>query len=230
MYGPSLARLEFPGVVKEVNVRYVGLGLTKATHEFLMLHYFAIDSAQIWDDLDSMRYLVFSHAPSRRARAFQALLISHVAPSYRRLPHPLWSSCMTLLLRLCLGVARSQLAFHLGTPHTKPTRREPLSRALAGEASTSLGAEKVAPAVAAVPITPLSSVEVWGFSAGSFVGLALLHLVVGEPLISVSGTLGALAAPPALILDVQIPSSACQTHQDLPLRAGQAVCVVPCRS
>ena len=39
------------------NVMYVGLGLTKATHEFVMLHYFATDSAQIWDDLDSMDYI-----------------------------------------------------------------------------------------------------------------------------------------------------------------------------
>ena len=54
VYGPSLARLEFPGAFNQENVMYVGLGLTKATHEFVMLHYFATDSAQIWDDLDSM--------------------------------------------------------------------------------------------------------------------------------------------------------------------------------
>ena len=50
VYGPSLARLEFPGAFNKENVSYVGLGLTKATHEFVMLHYFATDSAQIWDD------------------------------------------------------------------------------------------------------------------------------------------------------------------------------------
>ena len=50
VYGPSLARLEFPGAYNQQNVMYVGLGLTKATHEFVILHYFATDSAQIWDE------------------------------------------------------------------------------------------------------------------------------------------------------------------------------------
>ena len=74
VYGPSLARLECPGAYNQENVMYVGLRLTKTIHEFLMLHCFAIDSAQIWDDLDSMRYLTFAHAPTRRARAFRAHL------------------------------------------------------------------------------------------------------------------------------------------------------------
>ena len=96
VYDPSLARLEFPGAYNQENVMYVGLGLTKATYEFVMLHYFATDSAQIWDDLDSMCHLTFAHAPTRRARAFRALQLSHVAPSYRRLPHPLWTNSMTM--------------------------------------------------------------------------------------------------------------------------------------
>ena len=137
VYGFSLARLEFAGLANETLVQYVGLGLIKASHKFLMLHYFATDSAQIWDDLDATQDLVFSHAPARRAHAYEALLASHVAPSCRRMPHPLWSSCMTFILRLCWEVARSQLAFHLGVPHSKPTHHEPLSRTLAGEAPTS---------------------------------------------------------------------------------------------
>ena len=76
VYGPSLARLEFAGLVNEAHVQYVGLGLTKASHEFLMLHYFATDSAQVWDDLDATQDLVFPHAPTRRAHAYQALLAS----------------------------------------------------------------------------------------------------------------------------------------------------------
>ena len=75
VYGPSLARLEFAGLANETPVQYVGLGLTKASHEFLMLHYFATDSAQIWDDLDATQDLVFPHAPARRAHAYEALLI-----------------------------------------------------------------------------------------------------------------------------------------------------------
>ena len=39
----------------------------------------------------------------------------------------------------------------------------------------------------------------FGFSAGSFVGLAILQLVVEEPLVSGPGTLGALAVSPALM-------------------------------
>ena len=100
VYVPSLARLEDARVVNQCNVQYVGLGLTKASHEFLMLHYFATDSSQIWDDLDSLAEIVFPHAPSRRAHAYHAFLAAHIAPSYRRLAHPLWSSCMSLILRL----------------------------------------------------------------------------------------------------------------------------------
>ena len=81
VYGPSLARLERPGLFNHQNVMFVGLGLTKATHEFVMLHYFATDSAQIWDNLESMRNLTFVHAPTRRAKAVLALQKSHVAPT-----------------------------------------------------------------------------------------------------------------------------------------------------
>ncbi len=199
VYGPSLARLEFPGAYNQENVMYVGLGLTKATHEFVMLHYFATDSAQIWDDLDSMDYLVFSHAPTRRARAYRALLLSHVAPSYRRLPHPLWTASMTILLRLCLGVMRSQLAFHMGGSGPLLSRATPEAHVSAGEESTSFHTKRRTAVVPAVPITPHSALRVWGFSAGSFVGLAVLQLAADEPLIAGSGTLGALAAPPALM-------------------------------
>ena len=40
---------------------------------------------RLWDDLD----IVFPHASSRRAHAYHAFLAAHVAPSYRRLAHPL---------------------------------------------------------------------------------------------------------------------------------------------
>ena len=70
VYGPSLARLELAGLANETLVQYVGLGLTKASHQFLMLHYFATDSAKVWDDLDATQDLVFPHAPTRRAHAY----------------------------------------------------------------------------------------------------------------------------------------------------------------
>ena len=188
-----------PGAFNEANVQFVGLGLTKASHEFLMLHYFATDSAQIWDDLDATHELVFPHALARRAHAYQALLASHVAPSYRRMPHPLWTSCLTLILRLCLESARSHLAYFLGVPHVKPTHHEPLSRALAGEAPTSQCPVPVQVPQSNVPITPRGVVKVWGFSAGSFTGLALLDIVATDPHIAIEGTFGALACPPALM-------------------------------
>ena len=199
VYGPSLARLEFPGAYNQQNVMYVGLGLTKATHEFVILHYFATDSAQIWDDLESMRDLTFVHAPTRRAKALRALQKSHVAPSYRRLPHPLWTSCITMILRLCLGVMRAQLAFYMRRSDAVMQRSRPEERASAGEESTSFHSQTSSALVQDVPITPCCSLRVWGFSAGSFVGLAILQLVVDEPLVSGSGTLGALAVSPALM-------------------------------
>ena len=199
VYGPSLARMELAGVYDQATVQYVGLGLTKAAHEFLMLHYFATDRAQIWDDLDATQDLVFPDAPARRTRAYKALLASHVAPSYRRMPHPLWSSRMTLIVRLCLGTARSQLAFFLGVPHVKPKHHEPLSRSLAGNAPTSQGPLLVDASKSSVPITPLGVVSVWGFLGGSFTGLALLDIAAAEPRLAIEGTFGAMACPPALL-------------------------------
>ena len=199
VYGPSLARLERPGLYNQQNVMYVGLGLTKATHEFVMLHHFATDSAQIWDDLESMRNLTFVHAPTRRAKALLALRKSHVAPSYRRLPHPLWTGCMTMILRLCLGVMRAQLAFYMRRSDAVVQRSRPEERASAGEEPTSFNSKASSALVQDVPITPCCSLRVWGFSGGSFVGLAILQLVVEEPLVVGSGTLGALAVSPALM-------------------------------
>ncbi len=189
--------MEFEGSFNDAAVQFVGLGLTKASHEFLMLHYFATDSAQIWDDLDATQDLVFPDALSRRAHAYHTLAC-HVAPSYRRMPH-LWTSAMTMVVRLCTGVARSHLAFFQGVPHSKPTHHEPLSRALAGEALTNLCPVEVRPAVSNVPITPLGRVRLWGFSAGSFAGLAILDIVARDPHFAMEGTFGALACPVPLL-------------------------------
>ena len=52
IYGPSLATVEATVHYSQRRPRYiVALGLTKAMHEFLTLHYFAIDSAAGWDEL-----------------------------------------------------------------------------------------------------------------------------------------------------------------------------------
>ena len=54
VYGPSLANVEIITVEDDggggKSTKHVSaLGLTKATNEFLVLHYFAIDSAEAWD-------------------------------------------------------------------------------------------------------------------------------------------------------------------------------------
>ena len=54
VYGPSLTTVEStvvePNGIQSTTMKQVtALGLTKATHEFLTLHYFAIDSAVWWD-------------------------------------------------------------------------------------------------------------------------------------------------------------------------------------
>ena len=53
VYGPSLANVETITVESDgsggTTTKHVSApGLTKATNEFLVLHYFAIDSAEAW--------------------------------------------------------------------------------------------------------------------------------------------------------------------------------------
>ena len=50
IYGPSLAAMETSTYdCRKRPVHIVALGLTKAMHEFLTLHYLATDSASSWD-------------------------------------------------------------------------------------------------------------------------------------------------------------------------------------
>ena len=205
VYGPSLARLEDARVVNQCNVQYVGLGLTKASHEFLMLHYFATDSFQIWDDLDSLAEIVFPHAPSRRAHAYHAFLAAHIAPSYRRLAHPLWSSCMSLILRLCTGLSRSQIALDFAALRKKPA--VPVYGTGWGGAHQSVSSSPTGDGPSSVPLTALCDLRVWGFSAGSFSGLAVLDLLAAEPLVRGFGTFGALACPPELLARFSAPQA-----------------------
>ena len=56
VYGPSLATVETTvvepnGMGGTTTKQVTALGLSKATHEFLTLHYFAIDSAACWERL-----------------------------------------------------------------------------------------------------------------------------------------------------------------------------------
>ena len=71
-------------------------------HEFLTLHYFAIDSAAGWDELLEKRLpdATLMKADARRLMAIEMFEQSHIAPSHRRLPHLSWTTSFSLLLDL----------------------------------------------------------------------------------------------------------------------------------
>ena len=73
----------------ERDVQVIALGLAKNTREFLVLHYYACDSAKLWNALPCLRNCHFMRADRRRKRAFEMLQEVHIAPSYRR--NFLWS-------------------------------------------------------------------------------------------------------------------------------------------
>ena len=170
VYGPSLANVE--NITVEGNgsggttTKHVSaLGLTKATNEFLVLHYFAIDSAEEWDGI--LRVLLpkvrFPGAVVRRAVALKVLDGCHIAPSHRRFPHPLWLDSLSLIADLLLGCG--------------------VGRYLGGG---------FGPAFEQL-------VALRGFSAGSFSGLCLLHILWPMPGVVTRGILGAIARPPDLL-------------------------------
>ena len=65
------------------------LGRSKAVHEFLALHYFALDSAKHWDEVLThvLPTVKLPGAEARRATALKAFGASHIMPSHRRMPH-----------------------------------------------------------------------------------------------------------------------------------------------
>ena len=165
VYGPSLALLEESVRTSDQStIHFTGLGLTKSLQEFLVLHYYATDSAASWFDLLSDWFpQVRWPSPGRlRHLARDIFRRIHVAPSHRRAPHPCWTGPMNLVLRLLLGLGRRQIISFKGTP-------------------------------------PLTNVMVRGFSAGSFVGLTVLHLLWKQRELFAQGILGGIACPPALL-------------------------------
>ena len=161
IYGPSLAIVHHP---QRRPRHIVALGLTKAMHEFLTLHYFAIDSAAGWDELLLKRLpgATLLKANARRLIALDMFEKSHIAPSHRRLPHPSWTTSFCLLLHLLLGAGKTR---YLSTrPHACAQRE----------------------------------VFVRGFSAGSYSGICLLHLLWQLPFVDARGKLGGIACPPLL--------------------------------
>ena len=83
------------------------LGRSKAVHEFLVLHYFGVDSAMHWDVLSSevVPAVQLPGASARRASA----------PSHRRMPHVLWTDSMTLIWNLLMG---GRMGRYMGSPDT----------------------------------------------------------------------------------------------------------------
>ena len=171
VYGPSMAPLEetiqVSGAFGGVETRHLAaLGRSKATHEFLVLHYFALDSAEHWDDLvrELMPSVVFPGASARRTEALTAFRSAHVPPSHRRMPHVLWTDSMALIWALLLG---GRMGRYTGSPDT---------------------------------IILDQLIHLKGFSAGSFAGLCLLHLLWKFPNVVTESTLGAIACPPQLLI------------------------------
>ena len=129
VYGPSLATVESTvvepnGMGGTTTKQVTALGLTKATHEFLTLHYFAIDSATWCERIlkELLPRARFPGAVVRRAVAVSVCENSHIAPSHRRYPHPLWTDSFSLIADLLLGcgVGRYTLGVSKALPSSKP--------------------------------------------------------------------------------------------------------------
>ena len=165
VYGPSLALLEESVRISDQStVHFTGLGLTKSLQEFLVLHYYATDSAASWFDLLQEWFPQVRWPSPGQIRHLAKHIYSriHVAPSHRRAPHPCWTGPMNLLLSLILGHGRRQIVSLIGPP-------------------------------------PQVNALVRGFSAGSFVGLTVLHLLWKWQALLAQGILGGIACPPALL-------------------------------
>ena len=165
IYGPSMALVEESIRVPDKSmIHLTGLGLTKSLQEFLVLQYYATDSASSWHSLLQDWFPQVNWTPPGRLRHQVRELYKtlHIAPSHRRMPHPCWTGPMNLTLSLLLGEGHRRIAFLL-----KPQELQ------------------------IDPLPRLASVLIRGFSAGSFVGLSLLHLLWqwdniyagGEPLL-----------------------------------------------
>ena len=122
VYGPSLAPMEekvdVPGIFGGTEtVQVTALGRSKAAHEFLVLHYFGLDSAKHWDVLTSevLPAVQLPGASARRATALEMFGASHITPSHRRMPHVLWTDSMTLIWNLLMG---GRMGRYTGSPDT----------------------------------------------------------------------------------------------------------------
>ena len=123
------------------------LGGSNAMHEFLVLHHMATDSAEAWDNfLDlCLPHCTWVRAGSRRALALHMFDKYHIAPSHRKLAHPLWVASMKLMLDLLIGARKKRYLC------SRPFGNVP------------------------------AQVYIRGFSAGSYSGICLLHILWSMP-------------------------------------------------
>ena len=120
--GPSLAPLEETVFVNSnfggtETLQLSALGRSKAVHEFLVLHYFALDSAKHWDEVLThvLPTVKLPGAEARRATALEAFGASHIPTSHRRMLHVLWTDSMTLIWNLLIG---GRMGRYTGSPDT----------------------------------------------------------------------------------------------------------------
>ena len=166
IYGPSMTTVE---TVAKCHIwgRTVStaLGISKAAHEFLVLHYFATDSIVHWNSfIHEVMPLVPLPAPAvRRAEVVELLRRIHIAPSHRRRPHHTWKDALSLVMDLLLGFGKRRY-FNMARVWQRATR-----------------------------------VNIKGFSAGSYVGLALVHVLRDIKSVRTCSVLGAIACPPLFL-------------------------------
>ena len=96
---------------------FTALGLT-SLQEFLVLHYYATDSAASWHRLlqELFPHVLWTLPGQIRHKVKQLFRTVHIAPSHRRAPHPCWTGPMHLLLCLMLGHGRMRLISYLEAP------------------------------------------------------------------------------------------------------------------
>ena len=109
IYGPSMSTVET--VTKSHawgRTVSTALGISKAAHEFLVLHYFATDSIPFWNAFiqEVMPSVPLTTPAVRRAEVVELLRRTHIAPSHRRLPHHTWKDALSLTMDLLLGFGK----------------------------------------------------------------------------------------------------------------------------
>ena len=166
IYGPSMTTVESVAKCHIFGTTSTtALGISKAAHEFLVLHYFATDSIIYWNSFlhEVMPLLPLPVPALRRAEVVDILQRTHVAPSHRRMPHHTWKDSLSLVMDLLFGHGKRRY-FSMARVWQRTSR-----------------------------------VAIRGFSAGSYVGLALVHVLREIKSVRTHSVVGAIACPPSFL-------------------------------